>query len=165
MVSTVAVGQEAPHFELTGTDGKKYGLDEALRRGPVLVAFFKVECPTCQYTLPFVERLYQQFGAQGVQIWGISQDDSRESNHFAKEYGVTFPVLIDDYPYKISRAYGLKYVPTLFLIDPEGRVKLVSDGFAKTDLLEIQKSLARHFFITPPALFYASDRAPEFKPG
>jgi peroxiredoxin len=165
MMSTVAVGQKAPHFELTGTDGKKYGLEEALARGPVLVAFFKVGCPTCEYTFPFVERLHQQFRAQGVQIWGISQDDARDSRRFAKEYGVTFPVLIDDYPYKTSRAYSLEYVPTLLLIGPDGPVKLASDGFAKADLLEIQKSLAKHFSITPPALFHASDRVPEFKPG
>jgi peroxiredoxin len=164
-MSTVTVGQQAPYFELAGTDGNRHRLGQALGRGPVLVAFFKVECPTCQYTFPFLERLYQQFRTQGVQIWGISQDDARDSQRFAKEYGVTFPVLIDDYPYKVSRAYGLQYVPTLFLIAPDGRVKLASDGFAKADLLEMKKSLAKHFSITPPALFHASDRVPEFKPG
>jgi peroxiredoxin len=164
-MSTVTVGQKAPQFELAGMEGRKHGLQEPLARGPVLVAFFKVECPTCQYTFPFVERLYQQFRTQGVQIWGISQDDARDSQRFAKEYGVTFPVLIDDYPYKISRVYGLKYVPTLFLIAADGRVKLASDGFAKADLLEIQKLLAKHFSVTPPALFLPSDGVPEFKPG
>jgi peroxiredoxin len=164
-MSTVTVGQKAPHFELACTDGKRHGLEQALGRGPVLVAFFKVECPTCQFTFPFVERLYEQFRAQGVQIWGISQDDARDSRHFAEEYRVTFPVLIDDYPYKVSRAYSLKYVPTLLLIAPDGRVKLASDGFVRADLLEIQKSLAKHFSITPPALFHTSDRVPEFKPG
>lgn len=164
-MSTVTVGQKAPHFELAGTDGKKHGLEQALGRGPVLVAFFKVECPTCQYTFPFVERLYQQFRAQGVQIWGMAQDDARDSQRFAKACGVTFPVLIDDDPYKVSRAYGLQYVPTLFLIAPDGRVKLASDGFAKAGLLEMQKSLAKHFSLSPPALFHAIDRVPESKPG
>jgi peroxiredoxin len=164
-MSPVTVGQKAPHFELADMDNKKYGLEEALRRGPVLVAFFKVECPTCQYTFPFVERLYQQFRAPGAHVWGIAQDDARDSRRFAKQYGVTFPVLIDNYPYKVSRAYGLKSVPTLLLIAPDGRVKLASDGFVRADLLEIQKSLAKHFSIAPPALFHTSDRVPEFKPG
>jgi peroxiredoxin len=164
-MSTVTVGQKAPGFELTDGDGKKYALEEALARGPVLVAFFKVECPTCQYTFPFVERLYQQFRAQGVQIWGIAQDDARDSQRFAKEYGLTFPVLLDDYPYQVSREYGLHYVPTLFLIAPDGRVRLASDGFAKADLLEMQKSLANYFSLTPPTLFHTRDRVPEFKPG
>jgi peroxiredoxin len=164
-MSTVIVGQKAPQFELVGVEGKKYSLLQALARGPVLVAFFKVECPTCQYTLPFVERLYQQFRTQGVQIWGISQDDARHSQRFAKEYGVTFPVLIDDYPYETSREYGLKYVPTLFLIAPDGRANLASDGFTRADLLEIQRLLAKHFSVAPPALFLPSDGVPEFKPG
>lgn len=164
-MSTVRAGQKAPQFELTSMDGQKYGLGEALARGPVLLAFFKVECPTCQYTFPFVERLYQQFSRPGAQIWGIAQDGVPDSRRFAKQYGVTFPLLIDDYPYKVSRQYGLKYVPTLFLLDPDGRVKLVSEGFAKTDLVEVQKSLAKHFSSAPPALFQASDGVPEFKPG
>jgi len=165
LVSTRSGGQTAPAFELTGIDGKQYSVRRALARGPVLAAFFKVECPTCQYAFRFLERLYQQFRTQGVQIWGISQDDARDSQRFAKEYGVSFPVLIDDYPYQISREYGLKYVPTLFLIAPDGRAKLTSDGFAKADLLEIQKLLAKHLSVTPPALFLPSDGVPEFKPG
>ena len=164
-MSTVKVRQRAPQFELASMDGKKHGLEEALARGPVLLAFFKVECPVCQYTFPFIERLYQQFRGQGVQIWGIAQDDARDSRRFAKEYGVTFPVLIDDYPYKTSREYGLKYVPTLLLLHPDGHVKLVSEGFAKAALVEIQRLLAKHFSVTPPELFHARDGVPEFKPG
>ena len=161
----MAAGKHAPPFELTGMDGKLYGLDEALQRGPVLAAFFKVSCPTCQYAFPFVERIYQQLRPQGVQIWGIAQDDARASERFAKEYGVSFPILIDAYPYETSRAYGLKYVPTLFLINRDRQVELVSDGFARADLVEIQKRLAKHFSVTPAALFLPNERVPEFKPG
>ena len=75
--------------------------------GPVLLAFFKVSCPTCQFTFPFLERLYQQLREQGVQIWGIVQDKAQDGARFAATFGVTFPILIDDSPYKVSRAYGL----------------------------------------------------------
>jgi len=146
-------------------EGKAYSLPEALARGPLLVAFFKVECPTCQYTFPFVERLYQQFRTQGVRICGISQDDARDSQRFAKEYGITCPVLIDHHPYQISRAYGLEHVPTLFLISADGRVELVSDGFVKADLLEIQQRLAKTFAVTVPPLFQPRENVPDFKPG
>ncbi len=162
---TVAAGQMAPPFELTGTDSKPYSLPAALKQGPVLAAFFKVSCPTCQYTFPFVERLYQQFRHKGVQIWGISQDNVRESQRFAKEYGVTFPILIDADPYDISLEYGLEYVPTLFLVAPDGQVEISSDGFAKADLLEIQRRLAKHFNATPGELFQPTDKVPEYKPG
>jgi thiol-disulfide isomerase/thioredoxin len=97
---TVAAGKTAPPFDLASMDGKGYSLRDALAQGPVLAAFFKVSCPTCQYTFPFLERLYQQFRAQNVQLWGISQDTARDSQRFAKTYGVTFPILIDEEPYE-----------------------------------------------------------------
>jgi peroxiredoxin len=164
-MATVAAGKHAPPFELTGLNGKLYRLAEALQHGPVLAAFFKAACPTCQYAFPFVERIYQQLRPQGVQVWGIAQDDGRASERFAEEYGVSFPILIDPYPYETSRAYALRYVPTLFLILPNGQVDLLSDGFARADLLEIQLRLAKHFSVTPPALFLPKERVPEFKPG
>lgn len=161
----LATGTLAPPFELTGMEGKPYSLQSGLANGPVLTAFFKVSCPTCQFTLPFVERLHQQFRNAGVQIWGISQDQARDSQRFAQQYGITFPILIDDEPYETSREYGLKYVPTLFLIAPDGHIEISGDGFCKADFLSIQKSLAKHFSLAAPPLFQPSDRVPEYKPG
>jgi peroxiredoxin len=164
-MSAVAAGKTAPAFELTSMDGQAYSLKQALERGPVLAAFFKVGCPTCQYTFPFLERLYQQFREKGVQLWGIVQDNARDAQRFAKDFGINFPILIDDEPYETSQQYGLEYVPTLVLISPDGQVELSSDGFSKRDLLAIQKSLARHFSVSPPALFQSNEKIPEYKPG
>ena len=119
-MSVLRAGKAAPPFSLTATDGKSYSLQEALKKGPVLAAFFKVTCPTCQYTFPFLERLHQQLRANGAQIWGVAQDGMKDSQRFARDYAVTFPILMDDKPYRVSRAYGLEYVPTLFLIAPDG---------------------------------------------
>jgi len=146
-------------------EGETYSLQSLLAKGPVLEAFFKVSCPTCQYTFPFLERLYRQMGANGMMVVGISQDSARDSQRFVKQFELTFPVLIDAEPYAVSRKYGVEFVPTLFLIAPEGRVELSGDGFSKTDLLTIQKSLARLFNVTPPALFGPGERVPEYKPG
>jgi len=164
-MATLTSGKNAPQFDLKSIAGPRFSLKDSLAQGPALAAFFKVSCPTCQYTFPFIERIYQQFRAHGIQVWGISQDDVAPSRRFVEEYGVTFPILIDEYPYEISREYGVKYVPTLFLISPEGRVELMSDGFCKVDFLEIQRSLAKHYSVTPFALFQPSDGVPEFKPG
>ncbi len=164
-MATLTSGKKAPPFELEGMEGASVSVADCVSRGPALLAFFKVACPTCQYTFPFLERLFQQFRAQGIQVWGISQDDAADSRQYAAEYGVTFPILIDEYPYETSRAYGVEYVPTLFLIAHDGRVELMSDGFCRVDLLEIQKWFAKHYSITPPALFQPSDGVPEFKPG
>jgi len=164
-MGTLKAGQRAPAFSLKGTDGHPYASSDALGRGPLLLAFFKVSCPTCQYTFPFLERIYQQFRQQGIQVWSVSQDNARDSQTYARECNVTFPVLIDDYPYATSRSYEIKYVPTIFLIKPDAHVELMTDGFAKADLLAIQKWFGKHFAINPPSLFLPNERVPEFKPG
>jgi peroxiredoxin len=158
-------GKSAPHFQLLTTKGERLSLPEALVRGPVLLAFFKVSCPTCQFTFPFLQRLYVQLREQGVQVWGIVQGKAEDGARFAATFRVTFPILIDDSPYKISRAYGLTHVPTLFLVQPDGRIEISGEGFCKAEVLAIQQSLAQSLSATPPALFLPTERIPEFKPG
>jgi peroxiredoxin len=166
--NTIAAGQAAPSFSLSSTDGVTRSLKEGLSRGPVLAAFFKVSCPTCQYAFPFLERMYQQLGSAGakdLQFWGIVQDDANHGRMFAKELKITFPILCDDEPFEISSEYGLNFVPSIFLIASDGRVEIASDGFTKADFVAIHKSFAAHYAVKPPELFQPSDRVPEFKPG
>jgi peroxiredoxin len=165
---TLVAGEAAPPFALNSTDGQKRSLRDALAKGPLVAAFFKVSCPTCQYTFPFIERLQGQLrsaGAKDVQIWGIVQDNAADGREFAREYGVTFPILADEEPYEISQQYRLNYVPTLFLIAADGRVELTCDGFSKADLLAFHRRLAEHSAVKLPPLFQPADRVPEFKPG
>ncbi len=162
---TLSTGKTAPSFQLATTTGERLSLPEGLAGGPVLLAFFKVSCPTCQFTFPFLERIYQQLREQGVQIWGIVQDKAQDGARFAATYGVTFPILVDDSPYKVSRAYSLTHVPSLLLVNPDGRVEISSGGFSKADLLAIQRSLAQLLSAPPPTLFLPTERIPEYKPG
>jgi peroxiredoxin len=162
-MSLVSMGQTAPAFELSGIDGQSYSLDEGLQHGPVLLIFFKVSCPTCQYMLPFLDRLHQRL--PGARIWGVSQDNERASRLFGDEFGVTFPILIDEEPWDVSDAYGLTHVPTYLLIGSDGRVELSGDGFVRKDLLSIQDSFVRQFAVTLPPLFGSKEKIPEFKPG
>ncbi len=131
----LATGTTAPKIELTTTDGKPFSLQEALKRGPVIAAFFKISCPVCQFTFPFVERLYQAFKGKSATIVGISQNDKKDTQAFMKEYGVTFPVVLDDRErYPVSNAYGLTNVPTLFYIAPDGEIEISSVGWSRADL-------------------------------
>ena len=95
-MAALTAGSKAPAFELNTLDGKRFSLNDELARGPVVLAFFKASCPTCQYAFPFFERLHKAYGSQGVRIVGVSQNDAKETAAFIKEFGVTFPVLLDD---------------------------------------------------------------------
>ena len=159
-------GNIAPGFSLKSVDGKEYSLDSILQRGPVVAAFFKISCPVCQFTFPFLERLYKRYGGGGVTFLGISQDDAGDTKEFAKEFGVTFPMLLDDEDgYIVSNAYGLTNVPTIFLIDTEGAIKVSSTGFDKKDLEAIAAELAQRSNIMLAPLFRPDEVVPINKPG
>jgi len=161
----IATGDLAPGFSLKSLDNHNFSLEDLLQRGPVLVAFFKVSCPVCQFTFPFLERLYQRYGSGDISIVGISQDHARDTKEFASEYGVTFPLLTDEAGYPVSNAYGLTNVPTIFLIDGSGTVKVSSMGFDKKDLETIAREFAERRKIALAPLFRPDEVIPANKPG
>ena len=65
-MAALTAGTKAPDFELRAMDGKRFVLRDELAHGPLVLAFFKVSCPTCQYAFPFLERLEQAYGHKGV---------------------------------------------------------------------------------------------------
>src|SRR5580765_3637589 len=118
-------GTAAPDFTLPTMDGKQFSLSEALTHGPVVLAFFKISCPTCQYAFPFLERIYKAYGKKNVTIVGISQNEKKDTALFIREFGVTFPVLLDEtHSYPVSNAYGLTNVPTVFWIGQDGEIEI-----------------------------------------
>lgn len=161
----INAGNGAPDFSLKGLDGKEYSLHSLMQKGPVVAAFFKISCPVCQFTFPFLERLYQRYGGDGVTFLGISQDDVRATSDFAREYGVTFPMAPDEKGYPVSNRYGLTNVPTILLIDTDGTVKVSCTGFEKKALESIAAELANRRKIVPAALFRPDEAVPANKPG
>jgi peroxiredoxin len=164
-MTDIVAGNSAPDFSLQGIVGKEYSLSALLRRGPVVAAFFKVSCPVCQFTFPFLERLYKRYGGDGVTFLGISQDDAAATSKFASAHGVTFPIALDAKGYPVSNAYGVTNVPTVLLIDTDGTVKVSSMGFDKKDLEAIAAELAARRKIAPSALFQPGESVPAHKPG
>lgn len=158
-------GSAAPDFALAKTDGQPGALQDALARGPLLLIFFKISCSTSKFTLPYVERLHQNVLPHGGQAWGVSQDASTPTRRFAQDCGVSFPIVIDEAPYPVSRQYGLSYVPSLFIIGPDGRIVMSFDGFSKPDLVEAQCVLASHYAFAPLPLFGEKEKVPQYKPG
>lgn len=154
------VGAVAPDFELQDKDGLSYSLEKT--EGRKLLVFYKTTCPTCQLTLPFLERLYRLY-RNSLSVWGIVQDPKHEVDNFAKTYGLTFPQLIDYPDYSVSISYDIERVPTIYLIDNH-KVEFVSQSFVKADLIELNRRLASLSGVEPEDLF-AGKNVPELKPG
>lgn len=164
-MEALAAGTTAPPFTLKDSDGASYALADALKRGPVLLAFFKESCPVCQFTFPFLERLHQAVkNYNNARLWGISQDAARDTRGFARESRCTFPLLLDEDGYPVSNLYGLTNLPTLFLVNRDGTIQSSSVGFNRRDIESVAEEFSR-LTGQPITVFQASDVVPDYQPG
>jgi peroxiredoxin len=165
-MAALTAGTSAPNFKLQTIEGKEFSLRDALTRGPVVAAFFKVSCPVCQYAFPFLERIYKAHGGKNVTIVGVSQNSKKDTAGFIKEYGVTFPVLLDDTnTYPASNAYGLTNVPTIFWIGQDAEIEISSVGWERREIEEINLKAATFIGEGPKPVFRADEQVPEFRAG
>ena len=162
----LSAGVHAPDIQLSFLDGTRFSLDNALKQGPVLAAFFKVNCPVCQLAFPFIERIYKAYQAVGkFTLVGVSQNDASDTQAFNRQFGVTFPMLLDAKGYPVSNAYGLTNVPTIFLISPQREIEASIVSWSKADMEDLNKTLAKISGVPAPQIFTATDGVPDFKPG
>jgi peroxiredoxin len=159
-------GKAAPDFTLPAMDGKPFSLRAALAKGPVVAAFFKISCPVCQYAFPFLERIHEAYGSKGVTIVGISQNDKKDTAAFLKEFGVTFPVLLDDTEsYPVSNAYGLTNVPSIFWINGDGAIEVSSVGWVRKDIEEVNQKAAQAGHNATRPVFQSGEEVAAYRPG
>ena len=165
-MAVLTPGTRAPDFTVPSMDGKTFSLREALARGPVLAAFFKISCPTCQYAFPFLQRIYQAHENQAVTIVGISQNTKKDTALFIKEYGIAFPVLLDDTSsYPVSNAYRLTNVPTIFWIAQDGEIEISSVGWIRKEMEEFNLRAAQASSEAATPLFHPDEQIADFRAG
>ncbi len=162
-MSALTVGQTAPAFSLSGIDGKSYTLNKDSAR-LTLAVFFKTTCPTCMVAFPYIEKLHQAYRGVGLAVWGISQHASNLSSDFASQYGCTFPVLIDA-DWRVSKQYDPEFVPTLWLVDTNGKIIDSVVAFDKAGLNRLSQTIAARLSVSAAVIAPDDDGNPPFKPG
>lgn len=153
----LAAGAQVSDFRLPRLDGGETSLHELTVQGPALLAFFKVNCPVSQLTFPYLERIHSP---GKLAVYGLSQNGPEDTRDFSRRFGVTFPMLLDlqsqDFP--VSNAFGISSVPTLFLVERDGTIARVIEGWSKAEMerLSAQAGLS---------LFRPGDSVPKWKAG
>ena len=169
-------GDRAPDFELqwltargAGDDSEgvpeSQSLKNLLQEGPALLAFVKADCPTCEYALPLVDRIHQNYRASKASLVVIAQEDVFAALKMVQDWGIHMPVLLDQDPYRVSEQYGLSFVPTFFYVGQDGRIEHCVEAFAREELKAINQEIARFSGVTPIPFFKAQEGVPPFRPG
>lgn len=122
-------GDKAPAIKLVTTAGQPVTL--ATFHGSVLIMdFFATWCAPCRRSIPHITSLYQKYGKQGLQVLGVSVDegDDREVKRFIAERKMPYPVAIAGEDLQVE--YGLRSIPTIYVIDKKGIVVEKYQGFS-----------------------------------
>ena len=135
------LGVAAPEFELDAQHGAKQVRMPAGGDGKVrLVDFWATWCVPCKESFPVYQALAERYGGE-LEIIGISEDDEPGGiKAFAKETGVRFPLAWDE-GQAVSKQYQPPTMPTSYVIDKNGIVRLVHAGFHSGDEAQIAAAI------------------------
>jgi len=134
--SAPQAGFSAPDFTLQTPTGESYTLSE-LRGQAVLVNLWATWCPPCRAEMPAIEKMYQEYKDQGFIVLAINmtyQDDPFAIVPFTKEYGLTFPILLEETG-DVASAYQLRSLPSSYFINRAGIIAEVVIGGPMSEAL------------------------------
>jgi cytochrome c biogenesis protein CcmG, thiol:disulfide interchange protein DsbE len=138
--SAPQVGFTAPDFTLKTQSGEIFTLTE-LRGQAILVNLWATWCPPCRAEMPAIQKVYDEYKDQGFVVLAVdmtAQDNPLDIAPFAKELGLSFPILLDDAGY-VSKAYQLRSLPSSYFIDRNGIIsEVVIGGPMSEPLLRIR---------------------------
>ena len=141
----VNVRKTAPEISLASSLNSKEKLSlESAKGKVVLLEFWATWCPPCRASIPHLQKLHDRYAKQGLVIISITNEDENAVREFATENRMTFPIGIDDRD-KTMKTYGIRSIPSAFLIDTSGKLVWQGHTMALTEeqVVEALKPLKR----------------------
>ena len=126
----------APDFTLQTETGDTYTLSD-LKGQAVLVNMWATWCPPCKAEMPAIEKMYNEYKDQGFTVLAVNstfQDDPFNISPFTENYGLTFPILLDQTG-EVSRDYQIHSLPSSFFINRHGIITEVIIGGPMSEAL------------------------------
>jgi thiol-disulfide isomerase/thioredoxin len=126
------------NFELENLDGLKEQLTD-YRGKVVFLNFWATWCGPCRIEMPSMERIYNEFQDDGMVILAVNLGESSAiAGEFMKSNNLSFPVLLDK-DQTVATIYGVRSIPTSYLIDRDGNIMAMAVGAREWDSLSFRK--------------------------
>jgi peroxiredoxin len=117
----------APDFTLQTMSGETVSLSD-FRGKPVVLTFWKINCPACQLQIPYIQAVYDEWPNETIAVLTINVGDSIPAiQNYVTSQKLTFPVMIDPGG-SVAKTYGIPGVPMTLLIDADGILKAYKIG-------------------------------------
>lgn len=130
---SVTVGQEAPEVYLPELVGAEQVSLASLRGKVVYLDFWASWCGPCRVSFPILEKLRDELGPEGFEVLAINVDENEsDALKFLSDMSVSYLVVRDDEA-ATPQTYGILGMPTGYLIDRQGVVREIHQGFRKSD--------------------------------
>ncbi|GIP40823.1 thiol:disulfide interchange protein tlpA [Paenibacillus sp. J31TS4] len=134
----VAVGNTAVDFMLTSLDGKPVKLSD-YRGKRVMLNFWATWCPPCQAEMPHMEKFYKKYADEGVVMLAVNLTHTEKAAgdvpKFVEEYGLSFPIVLDEKG-EVSSRYQVVAYPTSFILDSQGVIQRKFQGAINYDTMK-----------------------------
>jgi cytochrome c biogenesis protein CcmG, thiol:disulfide interchange protein DsbE len=132
-------GSAAPDFELAGAQGSVKLSSTA--GSVVYLDFWASWCGPCKQSFPWLNSLQAKYGAKGLKVIGVNLDAKNEdAQKFLAQIPAAFPVAFDPKG-TTPGLYGVKGMPTSFLIGKDGKIVFQHLGFRETDREDLEKQI------------------------
>lgn len=146
-VSAISVGDTVPSFKARTIDGSKSVAVEDYRGKVILIDFWASWCPPCLKSLPKYNDLRREIGTDDFEIVAVNVDENTEdAKKFLAKHPVSYPIAKDPKGI-LPGVFGVKAMPTSYLVDKNGVVKYVHAAFKEGDIeklrVEIEKLIAQ----------------------
>lgn len=139
--SVLKVGDPAPEFTLTMTDGKEFSMSEA-HGDVVLINFFATWCGPCRAELPHIQQIWDERKENPrFRLLVIGREETMESvKLFCEDLGFTFPAAPDP-DRVIFSMFAHDLIPRTLVISPEGKIIFSQVGFSEPDVPKLEALL------------------------
>jgi thiol-disulfide isomerase/thioredoxin len=131
---------QAPGFTLQSVDGGTVSLAQ-FKGDVVMINFWASWCGPCRQEMPLLDNIYKQYKDMGFVLLGVNvEPDSHDANAWLKKTPVSYPILYDPRS-QVSQLYRVQAMPTTVIIDRQGVVRFVHNGYLPGDENQYMNSI------------------------
>jgi thiol-disulfide isomerase/thioredoxin len=144
-ISTAAStsGQSLEYFSLEDLEGEWQTFDDLKGSKVTVIDFWATWCSPCLKAMPKLNTLYEELADEGLEVIGISCDGPRSVglvDPVINSMSITYPIL-KDIDCELKNAHGYQAYPTLIILDNQGEITFVHEGFRSGDEKEIEEHI------------------------